>query len=225
MHTYKYELVEGHIIITADGARLLIDTGAPTSFSDRPPFQLAGSSFPALDGYMGATPESVSRNIGTTVNALVGADVLNRYDIHLDPTCNTLRMNSTELPLDGQSLRLDNFMGIPIIEAGIGNAKVRMFFDTGAKLSYIDQDRTESLQSVGTERDFYPMLGEFTTNVYNLPVTLGGESIMLRAGNLPSLLQMTLLMANTSGILGTALLNTHKVTLAPRRSMMAIQRI
>ena len=47
----------------------------------------------------------------------------------------------------------------------------------------------------------------------------------LRFGNLPELLQMTLTMADTRGILGTSILGTHKVTFAPRRKTLTIRRI
>jgi len=225
MYTYKYDLVSGHIIAVADQLRLLIDTGAPSSVGDPSPILFAGNSYPMQKNYMGISPESLSKSVGTRVNALIGADILNQYDILIDPIAHTFNMTEDELPLAGASLGLDSFMGIPIIEAGVGQDKVRMFFDTGAKLSYLDPDRTHSFQSVGTETDFYPGVGEFRTNAYDIPMVLATESIVLRVGNLPELLQMTLMMADTNGILGTAILRTHTVTFAPRRRVMTLQRI
>lgn len=205
--------------------RLLIDTGAPVSVADSSPLTFAGSSSQTQKDYMGISPESLSKSIGTPINALVGADILNQYDILIDPTIHTLNISEDELPLTGQSLELDNLMGIPIIEIMIGGEKVRMFFDTGAKLSYLDPGRTNAFQSVGTENDFYPGFGNFSTNVYDIPIVLAKETVVLRVGNLPKLLQMTLMMANTGGIIGTAILQTHKVTFAPRRKTMTLQRI
>ncbi len=100
-----------------------------------------------------------------------------------------------------------------------------MFFDTGAKLSYLDPERTNAFPSVGTESDFYPVVGDFATNVYDMLIVLATENVVLRVGNLPELLQKTLMMANTRGILGTAILRTHKVTFAPRKRTMTLQRI
>lgn len=175
--------------------------------------------------FMGISPESLSKGVGTPVNALVGADILNRYDILIDPIAQRFTLTEDELPLAGTLLGLDRFMGIPIVEAKVGGDIVRMFFDTGAKLSYLDPDRTNTFQSVGTESDFYPGVGDFVTNAYDIPIVLATENIVLRVGNLPELLQMTLMMADTSGILGTAILQTHKVTFAPRRRTMTLQRI
>lgn len=224
-HTYKYELVDGHIIAIAGLLRLLIDTGAPSSVDDSSSLEFAGRMHRTQKEFMGISPESLSKSVGAPVNALVGADIINQYDTLIDPTTHTLEMSEDDLPLAGQCLVMDDFMGIPIIEAVVSNDKVRMFFDTGAKLSYLNPDRTSAFQSAGTEEDFYPGVGNFSTNAYDIPIMFGSEAIVLRVGNLPHLLQMTLMMASTDGIVGTAILRTHKILLAPRRKTIALQRI
>ena len=224
-HTYKYEFIDGHIIAAADQCRLLIDTGAPFSVAESSTIEFAGRSFRAQRNYMGVSPESLSTSVGTPIDALVGADILNRYDMLIDPTTVTLHVSEDDLPLNGQAQELEDFMGIPIVDVAVGEDKVRMFFDTGAKLSYLDAGRTDAFESVGTETDFYPGMGEFSTKVYDIPIMLAGETIVLRFGNLPELLQMTLMMAATGGILGTAILRTHRVTFAPRRRVLTLQRV
>jgi len=224
-HTYKYEFVDGHIIAVVDQVRFLIDTGAPFSVADASPIEFAGGSYRAQKTYMGISPESLSTSVGTSIDALVGADILNRYDIFIDSTTQTLDVSENELPLAGQALELDDVMGIPIVEVMFGEDKVRMFFDTGAKLSYLDPERINGFESVGTETDFYPGFGEFSTNVYNIPIMLAAETVALRVGILPALLQMSLMMADTGGILGTAILHTHKVIFAPRRKTLMFKRI
>lgn len=111
MYTYKYELVGGHLIAVTEQLRLLIDTGAPASVADCTSLAFAGRSFRAQRNYMGISPESLSGSVGTSINALVGADILNQYDVLIDPTSNTFNMTADELPLVGQSMELDNFMG------------------------------------------------------------------------------------------------------------------
>lgn len=224
-HDYEYKLVDGHIIVKDGNRQLLIDTGAPSSVGDSSPLAFAAGSYPMQSSYMGISTASLSKSVGTPINVLVGADILNGYDIAIDPVDQRFTLTENELPLAGTSLELDSFMGIPIIEASVGKDSVRMFFDTGAKLSYLDRERTDAFPSVGTESDFYPGVGEFITSAYDIPIALATEKVVLRVGNLPELLQMTLMMANTSGILGTAILQTYKVTFAPRRSTMTLQRI
>lgn len=224
-HDCKFKLADGHIILQDGHKQLLIDTGAPSSFGDTSPLAFAGNSYPMQSTYMGISLPSLSESIGTPINALIGADILNQYDIFIDPVVHTFSVTEGELPLSEATLVLDSFMGLPIIEARVGQDTVRMFFDTGAKLSYLAPDRTGVYEAVGTERDFYPGFGDFTTNVYDIPIKLASESLVLRVGNLPMLLHMTLMMASTSGILGTAILRTHKVVFAPRRQKLALQRI
>jgi hypothetical protein len=61
--------------------------------------------------------------------------------------------------------------------------------------------------------------------VYDIPIILATETVVLRVGNLPEPLQMTLMMADTGGILETAILRTHRVTFAPRRRTLTLQRV
>jgi len=225
IHTYKYTLINGHIIASTGKSRLLIDTGAPNSVADSMSLAFAGAIHQTQRSGMGVTPESLSKSVGTPINALVGVDILNQYDIHIDPIGSTLSISENSLPLSGQHLEMGNLMGIPIINAMVSNDKVRLFFDTGAKLSYLDPDITKEFPLVGTEKDFYPGVGEFSTNAYDVPIILGTEAVVLRVGTLPMILQMTLMMAQTNGILGTAILQTHKVTYAPRRKTMTLERI
>jgi hypothetical protein len=224
-HEYEYKLIDGHIMVKDGNKQLLIDTGAPVSVGDSSPLAFAGGSYSMQNRYRETSPASLSKSVGTPVNALVGADILNRYDVSIDPIVQKFSLSEDEVPLVGALLGLDSFMGIPIVEARVGKDTVRMFFDTGAKLSYLDPERTNAFPSVGTESDFYPGIGDFSTNAFDIPIVLASENILLRVGNLPELLRRTLMMADTGGILGTAILRTHKVTFAPRRRTMTLQRI
>lgn len=225
MHRYRYNFFDGHIVATVGQSSLLIDTGAPGSAADSAPLVLAGRSHALQGSYLGVTPASLGRYIGTPVNALVGVDILNQYDCLIDPSTCTFTMSEAALPLEGRTLELDNCMGVPIIEATVAGDKVRMFFDTGARLCYLDPDLTALFPEDGTEDDFYPRFGVFSTIAYHVPFVLGGDTVTLRAGTLPPVLRTELMMANTRGILGTAILRTHRVTYAPRRKMMALTRI
>ena len=219
-YTYKYESIKGHIIAIVGQLRLLIDTGSPSSCADSSPIEFAGRSFSLPKCFLLS-----GTNIGTPVNGLIGTDILNLYDIIIDPKMSTLMVTEMEFALEGDCLDMEFCMGVPIIDATAAKNRIKVFFDTGAKLSYLDSEITEGLQPVGTESDFYPGVGDFTTDVYDVPITVGTETITLRVGNLPGLLQMTLMLANTRGIIGTALLQTYKIVYAPRRKKLALMRI
>lgn len=223
--TFNYRLFDGHILMEVGQQSMLIDTGAPCGFARASPIQLGNREYRFEKDFMGMSSESLSTNVGCEVHALIGADVLNHYDILIDPEAGCLTLSEDELPLEGQSIPVELYMGIPVLEAGIHGRPARMFFDTGAKLSYLDRELTSGCAVAGSAEDFYPTIGRFTTNVYEITVELAADTIKLQAGNLPELLQMTLMMANTRGILGTAILRTHRVTYSPRRRLLAINKM
>jgi hypothetical protein len=223
-HTYRYDLVDGHIIVRDGVSRLLIDTGAPSSVAETASLSFAGKTHDAAQDYMGVTPDSLSSNVGAPIHALIGADILNQYDMTADGREQSIRLTDEEEPLIGEALPLDAFMGIPILSASVQGQPVRMFFDTGAKLSYLDPGMAARFPKDGTEQDFYPGLGKFQTDTFTVPVSLGSEEIVFRVGVLPQLLQMTLMMADTAGIIGTAILDRHMICFAPRRNVLMLVR-
>lgn len=223
-YAYQYAVTDGHLIAVVDKLCCLIDTGAPTSVSDTTPFKFAGRSHPVEHSYMGVSCESLSADVGAHIDALVGADILNQYDMLIDPSASTITLSDEPQSLEGETIALDEFMGIPIIQASVADQSIRMFFDTGAKLSYLDPDMSRAFPDAGPEQDFYPGVGKFRTQTFTVPISVGTEEIFLRVGVLPQLLQMTLMMADTSGILGTAILENHIVCFAPRRQSMILKK-
>jgi hypothetical protein len=104
-------------------------------------------------------------------------------------------------------------MGIPIIKLEVNNQPLKFFLDTGAKLSYLSEDFTSGYSSVGTEEDFYPGVGQFETECYEIPTSLGSNDFVVRCGNLPFMLQLTLMLGGTDGIIGFDFFNSFKVLL------------
>lgn len=222
-HEYRFESVGGHIILLDGRSRLLVDTGAPESAATSGRVRLGGDDFEVGPSYLNVTPSLLGQWIGTEIDALVGVDILNQYDMEIDPSSSSLRLSDGELPLKGMSLGLDQLMGIPILEAGVESQKkrIRMFFDTGARLSYLAPSLARQFPTATDEEDFYPGLGRFTTQTHCAALMIGTERISLTVGILPPDLQPLLTMANTSGILGTAILETHDVCFAPRRRLLS----
>jgi hypothetical protein len=110
-------------------------------------------------------------------------------------------------------MEIDSFMGIPILRVKIGDNEALMFLDTGAKLSYAAEEITENYHCIGQEQDFYPGAGEFFTNCYIIDTKIGEKTFPVKYGNLPALLQMSLMLANTQGIIGYDFFKNFKVLL------------
>lgn len=104
-------------------------------------------------------------------------------------------------------------MGIPIVELTIDGQKLKCFLDTGARLSYLPERVTSEHTSAGKEEDFYPGVGKFETECFDITTSFGDHNFIARYGNLPAMLQMTLMMGGTDGIIGFDLFNNLTVVL------------
>ncbi|MCX7877582.1 MAG: retroviral-like aspartic protease family protein [Ignavibacteria bacterium] len=206
-------MFEGHPIINDGDNKILIDTGAPSTihFSDTLSFCL--ENYVCSTNYLGLTVSKISEMLGTEIKTLLGADILTHYKILLDYKNQVTGFSKHEIDIEGTQIDIYNFMGIPIIEMTIDNQKLKFFLDTGAKLSYLSDSLTRNYESVGTDEDFYPGVGKFQTDCYEIPTSFGDNKFVVRYGNLPKLLQMTLRLGGTDGIIGFDFFNNFKIVL------------
>ena len=212
---------DGHIFIELEGDLWLLDTGAPKSFGTNCNPAIAGEELTLSKSYLGLTAETLSEFVGVPCVGLLGADVLGRFDQIIDISGGQFTISTTELTHDGRLVPLDEFMGIPIVSAQIGGNDYRMFFDTGAKVSYFqDSDLLAEYPPAGNLTDFFPGIGQFQTETCQLELTLGDMVFTLRCGQLPGLLGASLLMADAQGIIGNQLLINRRVGFFPRRNAL-----
>lgn len=213
---------ESHLFIEFADELWLLDTGAPTSFGTQPTLSLAGAEFPLQKNYLGLTAATLSRFVSVDCAGLLGADVLGAFDLIFDIPNATLVVSTDELEFNGQAVALDEFMGIPILTARIRGANHRMFFDTGAQICYWQDDSLTKFPFAGEVSDFYPGVGQFQTDTYRVDLTLGKDVFTVRCGTLPGLLGMTLMMADTTGIVGNEILSNRAVGYFPRRMKLIL---
>jgi hypothetical protein len=205
------------LFIDVDGEQWLLDTGAPTSFGASRDLKIAGEQFSLDESYLGLTAATLSQFVGAPCVGLLGADVLDCFDSIIDTAAGSLVVSTGELSHDGQPVSLDDFMGIPIVTARIGDRECRMFFDTGAQISYFQDESLTEFPFAGKLTDFYPGFGQFEVDTYDVPISIGGVCFQVRCGTLPGLLGMTLMMADAEGIVGNSILTGRRVGYFPRR--------
>ncbi len=222
LNTLPLQFRDGHLFVVVDGDLWLLDTGAPTSFGASHSLTIAGEQFNLGASYFDLTSEALSQFVGVPCVGLLGADVLGRFDHLFDTTDGRLTVSTAELQHTGQTVHLEEFMGIPIVTASVGGREYRMFFDTGAQISYFQGDSLTEYPPAGSVTDFYPGAGQFQTDTYEVPISLGGVTFTLRCGALPGLLGMTLMIANTDGIVGNSILKNRRVGYFPRRHAMVL---
>ena len=104
-------------------------------------------------------------------------------------------------------------MGIPIVELSIDGRNLKFFLDTGARLSYLSDRITSNYTSIGSDEDFYPGIGKFETDCFEIETKLDGNSFTAKYGNLPIPLQMTLMLGGADGIIGFDLFDNFKILL------------
>jgi hypothetical protein len=211
MKAFQLQIFKGHPIIQDGDNIILIDTGAPSTIHVSDELNFLAEDFSCTSNYMGLTASKLSEHLGMQVTTLLGTDVLSKYKMLLDYRNLQVSFSKDEIPFEGTETGIANFMGIPIIGLEVNNQPLKFFLDTGAKLSYLSEDFTNGFASVGIEEDFYPGVGQFETECYDIPTSLGANDFVVRYGNLPFMLQMTLMLGGTDGIIGFDFFNNFKV--------------
>ena len=206
--------------MTIEGQPWLLDTGSPSSFGDAGVITLDGQKFPVASDYMGLSGKLLSVYLGQSVAGLIGADILNSIDVVVDSGRGLATFSRDSFDLRGDVLKMEEFMSIPIIEVKIAEQVHRMFFDTGAQISYFQDDALSSFPTSGVLKDFFPGMGEFETQTHDVPAGIGTMEFMLRCGSLPGLLGMTLGLASTVGIVGNEVCAGNKVGYFARRGIL-----
>jgi hypothetical protein len=224
MATVTHPLVfrNNHLFVQIDGALWVYDTGADSSFGIRP-VSLLGLAQEISADYAGFTAGDISSFLRETVAGIIGADLINPYDHRIDLRNNTLTVSDEALACDGHVQSLDFFMGVPMLAAQVGGARCKLFFDTGAQISYYQGNPPPGAENVGSLDDFFPMGGNFTTETYRFPIALNGFSPVVRCGKLPGLMGMSLGLAGVTGILGNELMRGRVTGYFPRRHQLILQ--
>jgi len=222
MTTFPLMLKDGHLFTEINHQLWLVDTGSPISFGSENSIILNQKKFTMLSNYMGLSSAKLSQFVGVPCVGLLGADILGNFDQIMDCCNGTLTLSSDELPPTGQQLSVHHFMGIPIMTVQVGNQTQSMIFDTGAQLSYWQNNTLYQFQASGTVSDFFPGIGEFETETYLVPTQIGSVDFTLRYGMLPELLGMTVMMTGAEGIIGNEILLHKKISYFPRRNMLFI---
>ena len=222
MFTTTLKFQDGHLYVSIDGFDWLLDTGAPTTFGDIGSLSIETTEFTVPDSYMGLNATQLSGYVGHSTAGIIGADVLNEFYLLIDIQGEQVSFSTNEVELSGERVKLEEVMGVPIIHANIAGADRRMFFDTGAQISYLQDESLNTFPSEGTVSDFYPGMEPFQTETYRVDVTIGETSQKLRCGSLPELLGMTLMIAGTEGIIGNEILSNRIVGYFPKQKQLVL---
>ena len=219
--TYSLRYKHGHPYLELNKELWLFDTGSPASFGEREELVIGAHAVRVQPSYLGLDVAALRESLGEPVSGLLGSDVLQRMDWLLDLPNETAHA-SDSLKFQGQTATIDEFMGLPIVQVGVGDQDVRMIFDTGAQLSYWEDPSIEHYRVAGITEDFFPGLGNFTTQAHHVPVRVADVQFMVRCGRLPRLLAATLSFAGVAGVLGSEILLDRPIGWSARRRELVI---
>jgi hypothetical protein len=219
--TYELHYKQGHPYLEIEGELWLFDTGSPGSLGEREELVLGTQGLRLPRSYLGLEASALRDLLREPVSGLLGSDVLGRMDWLLDLP-NGVAHAGENLQFQGQTAATDDFMGLPIVQVGVGDQDVRMIFDTGAQLSYWEDPGIERYRMAGITEDFFPGLGNFTTQAHHVPVRVADVQFMVRCGRLPRLLAATLSFAGVAGVLGSEILLDRPIGWSARRRELVI---
>lgn len=222
MQQLRLGLRSGHLIASLSNGDWLLDTGSPTSFGGESEIELDDRRFTIAADYFGLNSAALSELVGEPLAGLIGTDVLGQLDLQIDIEAESVTASLQPIELAGIDIELEEFMGVSILRIQSGEGEHRMFFDTGAQISYFQNDGLESFRSAGKVRDFFPGMGEFETETHMVPFSIGPLAFEFRCGRLPDLLGLTLMMAGVEGIVGNEICAGRKIGYFPRRQMLVL---
>ena len=224
-YTHPYEMHNGHIIAAMQGQSVLIDTGSPFSFSLNDVICVGDTPFSVPRQIGDITPEGIGDFVGCEVEALAGCDILNKYDVTIDPVDRTITLSDEIQPFGGEAYDTQFALGVPILGVTVRGENQRLCFDTGAQLSYLSKALMHGLEPRGQVDDFHPTMGHFQAQTALVPMMLAGENIDILCGEASNAVMMMLQMANVTGVLGSAVFTRFKVHLSARTQKIYFQTI
>lgn len=213
---YRLKYCNGHIYTEIDGSDWLIDTGSPASFGKIDTIKISNKTFSIQSSLLDLNSTTLSEYVKYETVGLLGTDILNEFNIIFNIKNQQINFSTDKIDLDGEIITLDDVMGIPVVVATVKNNNSRMFFDTGAQISYIQKEDLSYYDSLGTVKDFYPGVGQFETDTAIVDLQLGNLGYKLKCGSLPEMLNMTLLMTQINGIIGNEIMSDAIVGYFPK---------
>ena len=208
----------GHLLLSTNLGSWIIGTGSPRSFSEIPTLELDGVLLNLAPTFAGLNAANLTALVGVPVTGLLGIDVLKRFDVIFDLPSSQIIFSSEPFALDGTIVPLQDFQGLPIIEAVIGGHSSRAFLETGAKLSYWADASLVNYPATGVFEDFYPGIGLFQVDTYRVPVGIGGRNFEIRFGVPTTQVLSMLRMAGVTAILGNEMFQKAKIGFQPRQN-------
>lgn len=209
--TFKINFVEGHPMISDGDNTIVVDTCSPVTFHSDDTLHFMGADYVPAKYFRDETLLRMWDYTNLDFTTWMGMDVLSKYKLILDYANEEITFLTQDEPgLEGETVTLHDADGVYALQV---DGWMYMLVDTRSPLSYISKCFTMSLNYDETQEQFYHGVGRFETPVYNLNCDFCRRKVKIPYGNLPEALDITLMMAHVSGILGHDFFKNFKIML------------
>lgn len=215
MKTFEINLFDDHCIINENNQIILIDTGCPASLSRTGQLSFMDKEWQVNTTFLGNNLDNISELVGTKIDAMVGTDIISKYCFLFDYKNKKLTVSEHIAPMEDSS-EIQNYGGKHdiLLNLGIGDKKMKMFFDTGAKISYLNHLYTQEMTPSEESQDFYLGYGAYSTPIFPIETAINEDTAFtVKYGNLPHDLglEQRLSAMGIEGIIGSDLFYNFQV--------------
>ena len=201
-----------HALLADTNGYIIVDTGSPASFHKDGSITINGQQHACAQSILMMSYDDLSQQLELPIVGLLGMDIMGQYDVLFDYP--NSRIEFDYQGSQGISLNAQIVMGIPTIPITIEGELMQCFLDSGAPTSYVNSHLTKHLSAIETREDFYPEIGTFSTPIYALSAQVADLSFDAQFGNLPFLMEASLSLANSNGIIGYDLFSRCSILIA-----------
>ncbi len=167
---YKYELINGHYLVTIGDKRFLIDTGNDESFSLDDKLNkiiINGNEYRLKPNRL--DPIKIAKSyalVTTTFDGFIGMDIIKETSL-------TIYKNGE---LDFAPHEIEDSVHVPLVKSYrfiyfIDN-NIKYVIDTGASYAYGVKSLFETLTPISEVFDYNPGLGELNSTVYKASINI-----------------------------------------------------
>ena len=221
--TFKIDLFDGHLIFENDGQKVLVDTGSPATISKDSHFDFMEQQYSCHTNFLGKNIPDISSMMGYEIDVLMELDILGQYYIKTDYQRKEITFSTEEMPFEPVCIApILRVSGAVCINLTVDGRNAKLALDTGAKISYIDKSFTNGKTVIETREDFHPLTGNYSTPIFAKEVTIGGQTIPVRFGNLPPEIAIILQIAGIYGAIGFDLFNAFTVLMDFKNNVLSL---
>lgn len=231
MEDYIFDTIifNKHLLIDDGRGAILLDTGSPTSFHANGNIKIGDEVFNVPTSCLEVVnADYLTKKVGCDIVGLMGMDIIDKYClwINTENFGNFISFSKENTAFSRYSFKTFSAMGVPGIIMQVGSQEVKLLFDTGAPISYLNDRFLNSGEYVRTCRDFSPLTHtDYDVDLYRLPVSFCEKEFNVEFGNMPNEVAMLLGMMGVDGIIGYDLFSNFRVIVQNGKIQMPSQGI